>query len=174
MRQISIYSKKKHYSKRDMTISLGQDKSVCVTLRNNSWIRITSTDYIRVWASKSGELVFADDSTGRGWRYKLCMSRNTPEARYFRISGKKAPAVYRAAEKAIGDNESVSRDVPDDNAKVIAEPEPIPDDNKAEPVNLFNAFTPEERRNLFRALCASMERAELADNLKSVILEVGT
>lgn len=185
MRQLSIYSKRKHYSKRDMTISLGQDKTVCVTLRNNSWSRITSNDYIRVWASESGELVLSDDATGRGHRYKLCMSKKCPEARYFRISGRVAPAVYKAAEKALGDNESISRDVPDDSAKVeplpTAEPEPLNfeafdmnDKAFARSVALFEVYTPEERRNVFKALCASMELAELADNLRAVIMEGGT
>ena len=113
MKQLSIYSRQKHYSKKDITISIGQNDRVNITFRNNSWRHITDNDYIRLWAV-NGCLKFGDGlKEKRGKKYKLFMSAKCPTTRYINFKGYVMPEAFKIIERNLKHNDAYSFDLAD-------------------------------------------------------------
>lgn len=104
MAQVSIFDKQRHYSDKDITISIGAHDCVYITLRNKCWERLTTDpDYIRVWAEK-GTICFGSPNNKKGKAYKLSKKR-TIDNRYVVVTADNA--VMEAAKAKAG-----SYDVP--------------------------------------------------------------
>ena len=113
MKQLSIYSRQKHYSKKDVTISIGQNDRVNITFRNNSWKHITDNEYIRIWAV-NGCLKFGDGlKEKRGKKYKLFMSAKCPTTRYINFKGYVMPEAFKIIERNLKHNDAYSFDLAD-------------------------------------------------------------
>ena len=105
MAQISIFDKKQHRTHNDVTISVGQNNIVFITFRNESWLRFTDSEYIRVWTAHN-KLKFGNGLTcKRGRKYKLVINQKNKNAeayRYIKITGHAMPEVLAIAEKSAG------------------------------------------------------------------------
>ena len=120
MKQLSIYSRQKHHSKKDVTISIGQNDRVNITFRNESWKQITDNDYIRIWAV-NGCLKFGDGlKEKRGKKYKLFMSAKCTTARYIHFTREIMPDAFAIIERNLGHKDSYSFDVAE-----LLEPETV-------------------------------------------------
>ena len=47
MAQLSIFEKQRHFSDKDLTISVGKYDTIYITFRHDSWKRFTDFDYIK-------------------------------------------------------------------------------------------------------------------------------
>lgn len=105
MAQISIFDKKQHRSNKDVTISVGQKGIIYITFRNESWLRITASDFIRVWIENK-KLKFGDGlRCKKGRKFKLVINsknKNAEAYRYIKITGRAMPEVLEIAEKSAG------------------------------------------------------------------------
>ena len=111
MKQLSIYSRQKHHSNKDVTISIGQNDRVNITFRNNSWQEITDNDYIRIWAV-NGCLKFGDGlKEKRGKKYKLFMSAKCPTTRYVNFKSYVMPEAFKIIERNLGHKDAYSFDL---------------------------------------------------------------
>ena len=98
MAQMTIFDKQRHFSNKDVTISVGKHSVVYVTFRNNSWTRITSNDFMCV-SVENGKIKFFDGNALKGKRYKLKQNKSTP-CRYMQIT--QFPEVLEIAERTAG------------------------------------------------------------------------
>lgn len=108
MAQLSIFDKRKHFSDKDITCSIGKDSSVDFVFRHDSWHHFTSSEHIAVYIGKTGKLKFDDPENKKGVIYKLKKSKvGTPSiaehTRYLRINGQAHPELLEAAKRMIGD-----------------------------------------------------------------------
>lgn len=105
MAQISIFDKKQHRSNKDITISVGQKGIIYITFRNESWLRITNSDFIRVWIANK-KIKFGDGLTcKKGRKFKLVINsknKNAEAYRYIKITGGSMPEILEIAEKSAG------------------------------------------------------------------------
>lgn len=125
MAQMTIFDKQRHFSNKDVTISVGKHSVVYVTFRNNSWTRITSNDFMCV-SVENGKIKFFDGNALKGKRYKLKQNKTTP-CRYMQIT--QFPEVLEIAERTAGsyDLPELPREVRDDftsKLKPVTDPAP--------------------------------------------------
>ena len=108
MAQISIFDKHRHYSDKDITISVGAYDRVYITLRNKCWERLTTDpDYIRVWAEK-GNICFGSPNKKKDKAYKLS-KKHEIDTRYVVVSADSA--VVDAAKAKAGSYDVLRNDV---------------------------------------------------------------
>lgn len=104
MSQLSIYDKLKHYSDKDVTLSIGKHDVIYITFRHNSWKRFTPSEHMTVSVEKN-HLKFGSKE-GQGITLKLKKSNYKSEtaetSRYIQIDGKKYPAILEIAKRAQG------------------------------------------------------------------------
>lgn len=123
MAQMTIFDKQRHFSNKDVTISVGKHSVVYVTFRNNSWTRITSNDFMCV-SVENGKIKFFDGNALKGKRYKLKQNKSTP-CRYMQIT--QFPEVLEIAERTAGsyDIPELPRETRDDStSKLTTDPAP--------------------------------------------------
>lgn len=106
MAQLSIFEKQRHFSDKDLTVSIGKYDTIYITFRHDSWKRFTDSDYIAV-AIKNGVLIFRDPDVSISWKsFKLKQTHGNPETyehtRYVQISGKAWPEFLKASRNMVG------------------------------------------------------------------------
>lgn len=105
MAQLSIFDKQRHFSNKDMTISIGKGDYIYITFRHDSWKRFTDLNRITV-SVNNNKLSFGTPGTDQGVSFKLKMTHGNPETfehtRYIQISGKAWPAILEAARNMAG------------------------------------------------------------------------
>ena len=106
MAQLSIFEKQRHFSDKDLTISVGKYDTIYITFRHDSWKRFTDFDYIAV-AIRDNVLIFGDPYEKISWvHFKLKQTHGNPETyeytRYVQISGKAWPEFLKAARNMVG------------------------------------------------------------------------
>ena len=106
MAQLSIFEKQRHFSDKDLTISVGKYDTIYITFRHDSWKRFTDSDYIAV-AIKDNVLIFGDPDKKISWMsFKLKQTHGNPETyehtRYVQISGKAWPEFLKVARNMVG------------------------------------------------------------------------
>jgi len=105
MAQLSIFDKQRHFSNKDMTISVGKGDYIYITFRHDSWKRFTDLNRITV-SVNNNTLSFGTPGTDQGVSFKLKMTHGNPETfehtRYIQISGKAWPAILEAARNMAG------------------------------------------------------------------------
>lgn len=105
MAQLSIFDKQRHFSNKDMTISIGKGDYIYITFRHDSWKRFTDLNRITVSVTNN-RLSFGTPGTDQGVSFKLKMTHGNPETfehtRYIQISGKAWPAILEAARNMAG------------------------------------------------------------------------
>lgn len=108
-KQLSIYSKLHHHSKKDVTISIGKDKKVNITFRNCSWYKVTDSEFISI-AVKDSELRFGDGMScaNNNRVYKLTINKKVESARYVGVTYNSFPELYKFVERRGGDELSMS------------------------------------------------------------------
>jgi hypothetical protein len=52
MAQISLFEKRKNYSDKDITVTVGMNDQIYITFRHYSWKRFTESDYVRLVADE--------------------------------------------------------------------------------------------------------------------------
>ncbi len=122
MAQLSIFEIQRHFSDKDLTVSIGKYDTIYITFRHDSWKRFTDSDYIAV-AISDNVLIFSDPYYEIGWKFfKLKQTHGNPETykhtRYVQISGKAWPEFLIAARKMVG---SFNFDEVDKNDEEIEE-----------------------------------------------------
>ena len=108
-KQLSIYSKLHHHSKKDVTISIGKDKRVNITFRNCSWRKVTDSEFVSI-AVKDSELRFGDGMScaNNNRVYKLTINKKVESARYVGVTYNSFPELYKFIERRGGDELSMS------------------------------------------------------------------
>lgn len=108
-KQLSIYSKLHHHSKKDVTISIGKDKRVNITFRNYSWRKVTDSEFVSI-AVKDSELRFGDGMScaNNNRVYKLTINKHIESARYVGVTYNSFPELYKFVERRGGDELSMS------------------------------------------------------------------
>lgn len=106
MAQLSIFEKQRHFSDKDLTVSVGKYDTIYITFRHDSWKRFTDSDYIAV-VIKDNVLIFGDPDERISWvHFKLKQTHGNPETyehtRYVQISGKAWPEFLKAARNMVG------------------------------------------------------------------------
>lgn len=105
MAQLSIFDKQRHFSNKDMTISIGKGDYIYITFRHDSWKRFTDLNRITV-SVNNNTLSFGTPGTDQGVSFKLKMTHGNPKTfehtRYIQISGKAWPAILEAARNMAG------------------------------------------------------------------------
>lgn len=109
MAQISIFEKRKNYSDKDITVTVGMNDQIYITFRHYSWKLFTNSDYVRIWV-EGGQIKMKDglareyhDKGGRILKLVKNIKRTECEtARYLKINGKLMPDVLAIAEKMNG------------------------------------------------------------------------
>jgi len=109
MAQISLFEKRKNYSDKDITVTVGMNDQIYITFRHYSWKNFTNSNYIRIWA-EGGQIKMKDglaheyhDKGGRILKLVKNIKRTECEtARYLKINGKVMPEVLEIAEKMNG------------------------------------------------------------------------
>lgn len=109
MAQISLFEKRKNYSDKDITVTVGMNDQIYITFRHYSWKNFTNSNYIRIWA-EGGQIKMKDglaheyhDKGGRILKLVKNIKRTECEtARYLKINGKLMPDVLEIAEKMNG------------------------------------------------------------------------
>jgi len=109
MAQISLFEKRKNYSDKDITVTVGMNDQIYITFRHYSWKNFTNSNYIRIWA-EGGQIKMKDglaheyhDKGGRILKLVKNIKRTECEtARYLKINGKIMPEVLEIAEKMNG------------------------------------------------------------------------
>lgn len=122
MAQLSIFEKQRHFSDKDLTVSIGKYDTIYITFRHDSWKRFTDSDYIAV-VIKDNVLIFGDPNEKISWvHFKLKQTHGNPETyehtRYVQISGKAWPEFLKAARNMVG---SFNFDEVDKNDEEIEE-----------------------------------------------------
>lgn len=109
MAQISLFEKRKNYSDKDITVTVGMNDQIYFTFRHYSWKLFTESDYVRIWV-EGGQIKMKDglareyhDKGGRILKLVKNIKRTECEtARYLKINGKLMPDVLAIAEKMNG------------------------------------------------------------------------
>ena len=106
MAQLSIFEKQRHFSDKDLTVSVGKYDTIYITFRHDSWKRFTDSDYIAV-AIMDNVLIFRDPDVCISWKsFKLKQTHGNPKTyehtRYVQISGKAWPEFLKAARNMVG------------------------------------------------------------------------
>lgn len=109
MAQISLFEKRKNYSDKDITVTVGMNDQIYITFRHYSWKNFTNSNYIRIWA-EGGQIKMKDglaheyhDKGGRILKLVKNIKRTECEtARYLKINGKVMPEVLAIAENMNG------------------------------------------------------------------------
>lgn len=109
MAQISLFDKRKNYSDKDITVTVGMNDQIYITFRHYSWKLFTESDYVRIWV-EGGQIKMKDglareyhDKGGRILKLVKNIKRTECEtARYLKINGKLMPDVLAIAEKMNG------------------------------------------------------------------------
>lgn len=190
MKQLSIYSRQKHHSNKDVTISIGQDERVHITFRNSCWTHITKDEYIRIYAN-NGKLVFDDSASKKGKKYKLFVSTKTPTTRYVDFKKNALPECYAVIERKLGAHDCYNFNLDEIRPPVEKETTPTADtatktptpateatphvnitvkDGANEPCTVDLLACPVEVR---RFLLKSLSRAQHIDLLMSLIERIG-
>lgn len=109
MAQISIFEKRKNYSDKDITLTVGMNDQIYITFRHYSWKLFTNSDYVRIWVEgrqikmKDGLAREYHDKGGRILKLVKNIKRTECEtARYLKINGKLMPDVLALAETMNG------------------------------------------------------------------------
>lgn len=156
MAQISLFEKRKNYSDKDITITVGMNDQIYITFRHYSWKNFTNSNYIRIWA-EGGQIKMKDglaheyhDKGGRILKLVKNIKRTECEtARYLKINGKIMPEVLEIAEEMNGK----SFDIPVKFVKVDKPKEETPQTqtNISEPIKkVRERVTSEELAAEFR------------------------
>lgn len=114
-KQLSIYSKLHHHSNKDMTISIGKNKTVNITFRNFSWLKFTDSEFVSIRVDHNG-LTFGDGEkkakTDRHKVYKLkkggTQTAGHETTRYVNVTYGGYPDLYHFIERRGGDELSMS------------------------------------------------------------------
>ena len=109
MAQISLFEKRKNYSDKDITVTVGMNDQIYITFRHYSWKLFTNSDYVRIWV-EGGQIKMKDglareyhDKGGRILKLVKNIKRTECEtARYLIINGKLMPDVLALAESMNG------------------------------------------------------------------------
>jgi len=109
MAQISLFEKRKNYSDKDITVTVGMNDQIYITFRHYSWKFFTNSDYVRIWV-EGGQIKMKDglareyhDKGGRILKLVKNIKRTECEtARYLKINGKLMPDVLALAENMNG------------------------------------------------------------------------
>lgn len=109
MAQISLFEKRKNYSDKDITVTVGMNDQIYITFRHYSWKLFTNSDYVRIWV-EGGHIKMKDglareyhDKGGRILKLVKNIKRTECEtARYLKINGKLMPDVLALAESMNG------------------------------------------------------------------------
>ena len=109
MAQISLFEKRKNYSDKDITVTVGMNDQIYITFRHYSWKLFTNSDYVRIWV-EGGHIKMKDglareyhDKGGRILKLVKNIKRTECEtARYLKINGKLMPDVLALAENMNG------------------------------------------------------------------------
>lgn len=109
MAQISLFEKRKNYSDKDITVTVGMNDQIYITFRHYSWKLFTNSDYVRIWV-EGGQIKMKDglareyhDKGGRILKLVKNIKRTECEtARYLKINGKLMPDVLALAESMNG------------------------------------------------------------------------
>lgn len=108
MSQISIFDKKKNFSDKDVTITVGKGDFIYITFRNYSWKLFTDSDYVRVWA-ENGQVKIRDglnkqfhDKGGRVMKLYINEYCQKTDTRYLKLNGRLMPEVLAICEKQNG------------------------------------------------------------------------
>lgn len=109
MAQISLFEKRKNYSDKDITVTVGMNDQIYITFRHYSWKLFTNSDYVRIWV-EGGQIKMKDglareyhDKGGRILKLVKNIKRTECEtARYLKINGKLMPDVLALAENMNG------------------------------------------------------------------------
>lgn len=109
MAQISLFEKRKNYSDKDITVTVGMNDQIYITFRHYSWKLFTNSDYVRIWVEgrqikmKDGLAREYHDKGGRILKLVKNIKRTECEtARYLKINGKLMPDVLALAESMNG------------------------------------------------------------------------
>lgn len=169
-KQLSIYSKLHHHSKKDVTISIGKDKRVNITFRNCSWYKVTDSEFISI-AVKNSELRFGDGMScaNNNRVYKLTSNKKVGSARYVGVTYNSFPELYKFVERRGGDELSMSFNIESKpvTPPVIQTPERVSPRTAETPhrvfmdgedVKLYNPPT-----NPLRVALSNMDKSSLVD-----------
>lgn len=169
-KQLSIYSKLHHHSKKDVTISIGKDKRVNITFRNYSWRKVTDSEFVSI-AVKDSELRFGDGMScaNNNRVYKLTINKKVESARYVGVTYNSFPELYKFIERRGGDELSMSFNIESKpvTPPVIKRPERVAPRTAETPnrvfmdgeeVELYNPPT-----NPLRVALNNMDKSSLVD-----------
>lgn len=108
MSQISIFDKKKNFSDKDVTITVGKGDFIYITFRNYSWKLFTESDYVRVFA-ENGQIKMKDglstqfnDKGGRVMKLYINEYCQKTDTRYLKLNGRLMPDVLALCENMNG------------------------------------------------------------------------
>lgn len=108
MSQISIFDKKKNFSDKDVTITVGKGDFIYITFRNYSWKLFTESDYVRVFA-ENGQIKMKDglstqfnDKGGRIMKLYINEYCKKTDTRYLKLNGRLMPEVLAICENMNG------------------------------------------------------------------------
>lgn len=108
MSQISIFDKKKNFSDKDVTITVGKGDFIYITFRNYSWKLFTESDYVRVFA-ENGQIKMKDglstqfnDKGGRIMKLYINEYSKKTDTRYLKLNGRLMPDVLALCENMNG------------------------------------------------------------------------
>lgn len=151
MAQMTIYTKIRHNSKKDITASIGKNNQIYITFRNGSHAKITTTDYVQVTAV-NGRVMFSSGVPGQGYKLSTNKTGKTPNY-YIKFSGDANPKAAKIIARSLTEDGSVSFDIeeletfaPPSTARSI--PLETPTYTPLEPMG------PEELRELFDRVSA--------------------
>ncbi len=109
MAQMTIYTKIRHNSKKDITASIGKNNQIYITFRNGSHAKITTTDYVRVTAV-NGRVMFSSGVPGQGYKLSTNKTGKTPNY-YIKFSGDANPKAAKIIARSLKEDGSVSFDI---------------------------------------------------------------
>lgn len=170
-KQLSIYSKLHHHSKKDVTISIGKDKRVNITFRNYSWRKVTDSEFVSI-AVKDSELRFGDGMTcaNNDRVYKLTINKKVESARYVGVTYNSYPELYKFIERRGGDELSMSfnlHPIAPVTPPVIQTPERVAPRTAETPNRVFMDGDPIELynppTNPLRVALNNMDKSSLVD-----------
>ena len=108
MSQISIFDKKKNFSDKDVTITVGKGDFIYITFRNYSWKLFTDSDYVRVFA-ENGQIKMKDglstqfhEKGGRIMKLYINEYCKKTDTRYLKLNGRLMPDVLALCENMNG------------------------------------------------------------------------
>ena len=109
MAQMTIYTKIRHNSKKDITASIGKNNQIYITFRNGSHAKITTTDYVQVTAV-NGRVMFSSGVPGQGYKLSTNKTGKTPNY-YIKFSGDANPKAAKIIARSLTEDGSVSFDI---------------------------------------------------------------